>query len=105
MAKSASGHRLYSLCLALKKISQLDQVPGQSKEEVLALLDMNKNVLVTPKEVCLFAVHRIQQDGIDGLEPGTFERCPFTNGVLRSIDDAVIRGTCRWGCGQYHEDY
>jgi len=58
------------------------QLEDKVKRRGLTLLDMNKNVLVTPKEVCLLSVHRIRQDGIDGLEPGSFERRPLSNDVL-----------------------
>jgi hypothetical protein len=70
------------------------QVPGQSKEKELTLLDMNKGVLVTPEDVCLFAVQRVRQDSIDSLESSTFERWPLCNDVFRSINDTVIGGTC-----------
>jgi len=79
------------------------QLEDRVKRRGLTLLDMNKNVLVTPKEVCLLSVHWIRQDGIDGLEPGSFERRPLSNDVLRSINDAVIRGTCQREYSQRHQ--
>ena len=79
------------------------QLEDKVKRRGLTLLDMNKNVLVTPKEVCLLSVHWIRQDGIDGIEPGSFERRPLSNDVLRSINDTVIRGTCQREYGQCHK--
>ena len=70
------------------------QVLGQSKEKEVTLLDMNKDVLVTPEDVCLVAVQRVQQDGIDSLESSTFERWPLCDDVFRSINDTVIGSTC-----------
>ena len=68
----------------------------------LILQNMNKSILLAPKEVRLFAVHRIQQDGIDGLEASISERWPLCNDVLRSINDVVIGGTYQWEYGQCH---
>ena len=50
----------------------VSQVPEQNKEKELTLLNMNKGILVTPEDVCLFAVQRVRQDGIDSLESSTF---------------------------------
>lgn len=63
---------------------------------------MNKNILVAPEEVCLFAVHRIQQGSVDGIEPGTSERCLFFPDALRSINDCIIGGTFQREYGQCH---
>ena len=79
--------------------------PGHSEEKEITLLDMTKNVLLAPKEVCLFTVHWVQQDGIDGLEASISERQPLCDDVLRSINDAVIRGTCQREYGQCHGVY
>jgi len=92
MATSASGRRRCSLCLALKSDVSSNRFRDKEKKK-LTLLGMNKNVLLTREEVCLFAVHRIQQDGIDGLEASISERRPLCDDALRSINDAVIRGT------------